>query len=295
MLPCGDAPSLESRGARPAPSVRYGLPLRSAWLAYFFAGFWKVGSVGLDWVTADNLRGIMWDERVARGPDFEPIIDIASNDLLLTLGAVFTVAFELGFVFLIFFRRTRVIAVLAGIGFHISTGLTMDIWFTGLTIFYVMFVEWDPVLERLAFRDRPWSTDGPTDLRNSPIALTGVLLFGIVAAGFGRQIDGWPVASYPDFGYRSPETKATAVVRADGEDARARVLGGLGTIQQHRLLLRAAASDEGKRELIYLIEESRVCDDASTEFTLATLRWRADRDGLRLVEETSEPLQVSCD
>lgn len=299
LSPCGDALSLDSRGTRPAPSVRYGFPLRSAWLAlglaYFFAGFWKIGLIGLDWVTAENLRGIMWDERVARGPDFEPIIDIASNDLLLTIGAVFTVTFELGFVFLIFFRRTRLVAVLAGIGFHLSTGLTMDIWFTGLTVFYVMLVDWDPILERLSSRDCRWSTEEATRTRSSSIALTSVLLFGIVVAGLGRQIDGWPVASYPDFGYRSPETKVTAVVRVDGVDARDQALASLSTLQQHRLLLRAAASADGKSELIDVIEMSDLCAGVTNEFTLATIRWKADRDGLRLIEETSQPLEVNCD
>ena len=142
----GDALSLDSRGRRPPPAVRYGFPLRAVWasigLAYFFAGFWKVGSIGLEWMTSSNLRGIMWDERVARGEGFEPLIDIAGSDVLLTLGAVFTVAFELGFVFLVFFSRTRPLAVVAGIAFHISTGFTMAIWFTGLMIFYVAFVDW---------------------------------------------------------------------------------------------------------------------------------------------------------
>ncbi|WP_436795775.1 HTTM domain-containing protein [Actinospongicola halichondriae] len=302
LAPCGDALSIDAWGRRPAASIRYGFPLRASWLvlglAYFFAGFWKLGSIGLDWVTAENLRGILWDERLARGSGFTPMIDIASSDPLLTAGAAFTVAFELGFVFLVFNRRTRPLAVIAGLLFHCSTGMTMGIWFTGFTIFYVAFIDWDSHLGRIetgrgAQRRRP----SPPDQHRPAlvaITLTGLLVFGVLAAGFGREINGWPVASYPDFGYRSSATKITAALRVDGDAAEDRVLVGLSSLERHRLLLRAASTEQGREALVALVERSPVCDGSAPTVELVTIRWRVDSAGLTLAEELPEPLVVTC-
>ena len=75
VSPCSDTLSLDAvyrawrrRGAArpPAPSRRYGLPLRLTWLligvAYFFPGMWKIAGGGGDWIAGDILRQRLWDK-----------------------------------------------------------------------------------------------------------------------------------------------------------------------------------------------------------------------------------------
>jgi len=55
----------------PGPSRIYALPLRFVWLLigviYFFAGFWKVWSAGVDWALSDNLKFIMYAKWIDLG------------------------------------------------------------------------------------------------------------------------------------------------------------------------------------------------------------------------------------
>ena len=53
--------------------------------------------------------------------------------------------FELSFVFLVPFRRTRPFAAVAGLAFHNLTYLLMNIAFVSLQILYLVFVDWDAV------------------------------------------------------------------------------------------------------------------------------------------------------
>lgn len=153
--PSGDSLSIDAlRGAWSAPgraigkrarAVRYALPLRFAWLMigliYLFPGIHKYASAGLRWASGTSLRHrVYWTSfqdggwPIANGLDRHP--------LLLTLGGLMTLAFELSFLILILFRRTRPVAAVAGIVFHNMTRRLLHIGFTSLQLAYVSFVPW---------------------------------------------------------------------------------------------------------------------------------------------------------
>ncbi len=271
IAPCGDALSIDSWGRVPARSPRYGFPLRVIWillgLIYFFPGLWKLLSVGPEWASARNMSGIMWSEWIARG-GYDPIIDISGDRLPLLIGGVMTLATELGFVFLMLWKRTRWMAVVAGIAFHLGVGLTIGIWFVDLPFLYVALIDWAPLVQRVAGSRDDVDTNVPNASTRVPLLTTSVcsvLVAGVVLSGAGRVIDGWPVASYPDFGYRV-EVVHRLDLRADDEPIDTVAFPGVSRIERHRLLIAATnVAKEATRESARLrladdLQRNRLCD-----------------------------------
>jgi predicted DCC family thiol-disulfide oxidoreductase YuxK len=160
--PCGDALSVDAvrnawrrandgQTAPPGPSMSYALPLRFVWLLmgllYFFPGFWKLWSSGFDWIFSDNLRLQMYSKWLEYG-DWTPFFRLDQHPALSQMGALFTIAFEISFVFLVFFPSLRLLAPLGGLVFHTLTYVFMCIFFN-VTAFYVAFVDWSALLMRL--------------------------------------------------------------------------------------------------------------------------------------------------
>jgi predicted DCC family thiol-disulfide oxidoreductase YuxK len=153
---CADALSLGVliRGARGSlPVVRtlprsraYALPLRAIWLligfVYLFPGLWKAYRVRLEWFDPDTLRHHLW-QKWAELDGYRPFLQVDEFAPLLVLGAAGTLAFELGFILLLVTRPTRHLAALAGLGFHKSTGVMMQISFWTLQAMYPMLVDWE--------------------------------------------------------------------------------------------------------------------------------------------------------
>jgi predicted DCC family thiol-disulfide oxidoreductase YuxK len=69
--------------------------------------------------------------------------------LLYRAAAAGTIAFELSFLFLIFFRRLRLVAVAQGLVFHTMTWVFMRIWFDSLVRCYVAFFDWHEIGHRV--------------------------------------------------------------------------------------------------------------------------------------------------
>lgn len=149
--PCGDALSIDSRG-HPIPKrgMAYGLPLRLAWvilgLVYLFPGLWKL-SLGTAWWAGDNLKWHMCQKWFEAGQTI-PWLRADHEPLLYRAGGLATVIFEVGFLPLVLWRRTRYLTLAAGLGFHIMCALTMRIWFWLLPVLYVMFIDWDALAQR---------------------------------------------------------------------------------------------------------------------------------------------------
>jgi predicted DCC family thiol-disulfide oxidoreductase YuxK len=154
--PCGDALGVDAvvsalrradRGdVEPVrPSIAYSRPLRMTWLVlalvYFFPGLWKSLVGGASWFTSESLANEMrlkWFE----APWFRPLFRADLSPRLLLIAGAGTIAFELGFAFLVLFRRTRPLVPFAGLGFHNMTRALMNIPFWNLQIVYVTFVPW---------------------------------------------------------------------------------------------------------------------------------------------------------
>ncbi len=281
LAPCGDALSLDSRGRAPARSPKYGFPLRVIWillgLAYFFAGLWKLLLVGPAWAAPRNMSGIMWSEWTARG-GYEPIVDISANRLLLTAGGVMTLAVELGFVLLVIHKRTRWLAILGGIGFHLGVGITIGIWFVDLPFFYVALVDWASLVRKVRGRAPGVPSTDSTPPRWIEGAACGALLIAVVLAGSDRIIDGWPVASYPDFAYQA-KVISVLDVTLDGAPVAEAGTVDLSGIQRHRLLSAAAVDDDKRSELVATLLAAGVCDEHAGADLLLTRQQFVTRVG----------------
>lgn len=266
--PCSDALAIDAYGRRrPHDSPAYGFPVRVIWLliglAYFSAGLWKLGSIGFEWITSDNLRNLIWSERLARG-GCEPWVDITGSPLLLRAGALFAVVFELGFVFLVF-TRARPVAVALGVIFHMSTWATMGISFLTLVTLYGVFFDWTDCVERFgsAWRRLTGAASSVRQQAARPqrgglvvVVLPLTLVVLVALAGASRELNGWPVASYPDFGYRVASEQSMVTLRAGGEPVR---IPGLGAIEQQRLLLRAVDDPAARSAIAHALDRDGRC------------------------------------
>ncbi|PWT86380.1 MAG: hypothetical protein C5B58_01485 [Acidobacteria bacterium] len=166
--PCGDALSLDAmfaslkrldKGAplRPLPSIVYSIPLRFASLLlgviYFFPGFWKLWTCGLDWAFSDNMKYQMYSKWMEFS-GWTPFFRLDQHPTLYKSAGLFTLVFETSFIFLILFPRLRALAALGGVVFHSASLLFMRIFFYDLLIFYVVLfdlAEWLKKLGRWLF------------------------------------------------------------------------------------------------------------------------------------------------
>lgn len=253
--PCGDALSIDARIARwrgrpPSTerSLAYGVPIRAAWLLialiFFFPGLHKLLESGWEWIWSDNLQNQMYAKWLQM-PELTPLFRVDRYPTLLRLGALSAVAFELSFVGLVLFRRTRLVAVAMALAFHQATAELMGIRFPALWLCYVVFVDWDALWARLSrlslarlslARRRRGAEAGTGEARRrsmsppepaSPsgrwprasMVVASVLLVGNLGYGAAGISDGWPFACYPKF-HRTVEARLPAlrveVVGADG-------------------------------------------------------------------------------
>ena len=235
--PCADVLSVDAwrrRRARPrgdnatapARSAAYGVPIRLAWLllgmVFFFPGLWKLRASGLAWITGDNLRNQMyWKWAVV--PGLTPPFRIDRFPGLLHAGAAGVVLLELGFVFAVWRRWSRAVAVASALLFHALARLFMGIDFSGLWIAYVVFVDWDALFRRATAEGAELTAGAPTASvrlsRVAPALAVGLLLLaGAAEAGARGVTAGWPFACYPTFAEATGTEMPALVIALVGPD-----------------------------------------------------------------------------
>lgn len=129
----------------PGPARAYALPLRFVWLligiVYFFPGLWKLLDSGMAWWASDNVKLLLY-RKWSELDGWLPPLRLDAYPLLYRAGGLAVILFELGFVFLIFFRRLRPVAVACGVGFHLANEFLLRISFRSLLVCYSAFVPW---------------------------------------------------------------------------------------------------------------------------------------------------------
>lgn len=210
--PCGDALSVDAllrrwrgRSIPRCASRRYALPMRFIWilfgLLYFFPGFWKIWMGGVDWIFSDHLRNQMY-HLWSTHETWRPVIDPSGSRAMTAAGGIATIVFEMGMILLIFTRRTRLVAMVVGLSFHVATALTLNILFAGLLWSYVAWIDWDLVAARLRRRPMPEPEKGGERSSLVAVSLVGSLMVGANALmGVTGNVNGWPFACYPRFSY----------------------------------------------------------------------------------------------
>lgn len=228
--PCADVLSLDAvrrrRAALAAPAVRYGLPVRVWWLliglVYFFPGLWKVAAQGLGWASPANLR-VLLHAQWAAVDGFVPPFRIDDQPVLLVLVGLGTLAFELGFVFLVF-TRLRPVAVVCGLSFHLGTYLLLDISFTSLVISYVAFVPWHRSFGAVPTGSAEHVGRVPQHPDRLTVGIAGVLVAGVLVFGATETVDGWPFAAYPTFAERLPDRRQSLEFEVELADGSTRLV-----------------------------------------------------------------------
>lgn len=232
--PCGDALSLDARffdrgrserghAPRPTHSRTHGLSVRLCWLViglvFFFPGVHKLASAGLDWALSDNLRNQMW-WKWAQDPALQPALRIDRHPWVMHALGLWTIAFELTFLPLVFAPRTRALAVMGALAFHAGTDHFMGIQFSALWATYTMFVPWQALLDRARGHapDRPLtgSLAGAAPL----CCIAAPLVGGIVLLGVMGEMQAYPFACYPTFQWLAPDHMPALEISTVGSDGR---------------------------------------------------------------------------
>lgn len=221
--PSGDALSVDAFRRRrrgdpePIPSIAHGLPVRAAWIVigfiYLFPGIWKLRTQGLGWALSSNLVDQMHWKWLELGR--LPFLRIDHWPALVKAGGLAVLALELGFLPLVLFRSTRLLAAAGAILFHLVAAAFFFIGFASLWACFTVFVPWS----RWTGAARP---SGPVQTGRPVVAtalVTATLLVGLTLTGLEGIENGWPFTCYPSFRHDPGDRVPVIVIeeeRADG-------------------------------------------------------------------------------
>jgi Vitamin K-dependent gamma-carboxylase len=223
VAPCGESWSLDAwrkrRSFSPAThSVEATLSATAARVllgtVYLFPGIEKLKHSGLTWAFSDNLLNQMrlkWF--MAGGVVPWPRLD--HYPALVQLLAAWAVCFELSFVGLALWRRTRRLAGALGLGFHLGIQHFMYIPFSSLWACYGVL--WQPP----GHLPRSATHAGRCALI---VGVSACLIGGAVTWGLRGETQAWPFACYPSFATRAPATITDLSVEVTASDGRVHLL-----------------------------------------------------------------------
>ncbi len=144
-------------GCPPAVGEAYGWPLRTAMvviaLAYFFVGFQKLRFSGVDWITTDNLRWVLYAASDSQSEPNPIALFVADRAWLAHVLAAGTVAVEVCFPLALFLRRLRWVLVVGVVSLHLGIWLAMGLDYSAqaLTV-VIVFANWAAVATQSGVR-----------------------------------------------------------------------------------------------------------------------------------------------
>ena len=155
--PCADALSVDRlrKNPRPKPAFAYGYPilLMQALLAwsYFSSALIKLRVAGFNYFSADNLPALAITQSLDNLHDthFRWAFWLPSIKSYTPIFVLLVVIWELIFPLAIFVKRLRWPILAFGIVFHICTLFLMNFLFIYTLTMYVVFIDWDSILNWL--------------------------------------------------------------------------------------------------------------------------------------------------
>lgn len=153
FAPRGGAGSLFARArSRPSSAVpRWPLALVQVLFVqiYFFAGYSKLFTSGLDWATAANVRAhlLVINQILLADPTGSPAYWVARSPLACSAIAILGLAFELLFPVVLFSRRARRILLPLAFLFHVANSVLFRIFFQNVGLL-LLFVDWSRLRPR---------------------------------------------------------------------------------------------------------------------------------------------------
>jgi Vitamin K-dependent gamma-carboxylase len=234
-------------------ALRYVWALMAA--IYLFPGLAKLVAAVVDgWASAEHQRLVLWNkwwQLEWYGSTIVPLIRTDGlPDSVLTAGALIVIVGEVGLGVAMMFRRTRPVALVLGLGFHLSTSLVLGIYFTWLIPAYVALVDWSWLVRRARGRGalaaasdqgRAWSRRSlhavGIALLAGEVVVSSIHLLTVIPHRFlplRQQVVPlltsphvqrfvWPFDPYPFFTTDGPAAVSTVeflVVAADGQEQR---------------------------------------------------------------------------
>jgi hypothetical protein len=161
---------------------------------YFFPGLWKLRESGLAWALSDNLVHQMHAKWLEFG--VVPALRVDRVPALVHALGLFTLCFELGFLFLVHVGpRARVALAIAGLAFHLGIEQVMLIPFSSLWAMYVVL---------LPFGGGP--PEPSTRGVRSVTVVGALLLVANLVQGLRGKTQSFPFACYPTFQWIAPAT-----------------------------------------------------------------------------------------
>lgn len=143
------AAPVEARWRDRDASPRFGWPVLTAMVviagAYFAAAMEKLTHSGIDWVTSDNMRWILYSAAGSgRAPTRSIALFVADRSWLSHVAAGVLLGLELLFPLVLVVRRARPLFIAAVVLLHVGTWLTLglDYWAWALTVAVVLW-DWD--------------------------------------------------------------------------------------------------------------------------------------------------------
>jgi hypothetical protein len=205
--PCADVLAVDAKKSLYAEGVEYARPLAVARgllsIIYFFPGLHKLTRSGLAWALSDNLRNQMYWKWAEYG--VVPSFRIDHPAWILPMCGLSVLAFELSFPLLVFFRRTRPLAAIFGLAFHLLAQALFFIPFASIWACYVVLLDLRPFARWVQKNAGPTISPEPRPAAPPTAVLTGVgiaLLLGALVQGIRGQMRSYPFACYPTFEWR---------------------------------------------------------------------------------------------
>lgn len=111
-------------------------------LLYFSAAYIKLDNSGLQWMNGHSLQYYLVQDGLKNNIPLG--LWLARQHNLVSILSVFTILFEAGFVFCMFYRKLLWVALPMGLGFHLGIWFAMRAPFFELMVLYIAFLPWIP-------------------------------------------------------------------------------------------------------------------------------------------------------
>lgn len=205
--PSGDAWSVDAYRRKTIEPIAggssrtYGRPLRAAILLigtmYLFAGVWKFVIGGVEWGTGETMRTILHAQWMRI--DHVPTLRVDELGILTSIGGLGVMLFEVAFITMVVIKRTRLVAAVAGVVFHLSVLFFTGINFWTLLVCYTVFVDTTWLRRSASLAEVPGTAeDVPRRSERTFVFVRNTLVGAALVSGM-LLIDSWPVAVYPTF------------------------------------------------------------------------------------------------
>jgi hypothetical protein len=114
---------------------------------YFLAGVQKLRYSGTSWVFGDNMRWILYEASVSDKPKTDVVSLFVADRLWMSqTAAACLLLLELAAPFLLPWRRTRLLLLVAAVGLHAMTYVTLGIDYWGwILTMIVLLLPWDGI------------------------------------------------------------------------------------------------------------------------------------------------------